>query len=553
MNDSKCTVSCISLEDRLANLDVIGSRALHVLRKTLHPATCNAPRRDSESKFVKTFEEDQIPPFGVISITVDDPRTFTEGGVANSSDINAEGALAYKTHEIKGNASSVDNSEKESNSPPCKFSEFKENSNLSENMDLWHVYKDVHPPVDESLLCTKRHNQRMELFGLDNRISGAFNTPDNVQHSRCPILLIKNYRQKSFMRWSIILPLSWVKVIWMSLISNGAHAIGLREKHWVACEAGLPYFPFDFPDCNSYACLMEMDEAAADESARRTPLSSRPFRVPILSPWNSVHLALDKRSPTERSFPLHCKDLCTKEFKQRSFDDFTGCGEHLHATTPFEGFIARTSHILSRFLNQINGSHLLLFPKFSNGEKNIFTVIKDKMWNEHSDMVISPVNYGPKLCFVRVLLRAYRKGVFEGGAVVCAPHADEILLLTQRSECSDGELQITESSVRSYFARQDDGKWECQIPTDPVTEDSYRPPIGFVTTGSILGSKKPVAVALCEAINLACLREDQWRVASLKRRKEIYVLVRNLRSTTFRLATANIILEQSEDDDIDYM
>lgn len=62
-------------------------------------------------------------------------------------------------------------------------------------------------------------------------------------------------------------------------------------------------------------------------------------------------------------------------------------------------------------------------------------------------------------------------------------------------------------------------------------------------------SKKPVAVALCEAVCLAHLREEQWKAVGVrKRRKDIYVLVRNLRSTAYRLALASIVLEQWEDD-----
>ena len=62
-------------------------------------------------------------------------------------------------------------------------------------------------------------------------------------------------------------------------------------------------------------------------------------------------------------------------------------------------------------------------------------------------------------------------------------------------------------------------------------------------------SKKLKAEALCEAILLARLREEQWNEMPMKeRRKEIYVLVRNLRSTAYRLALATIILEQQEED-----
>lgn len=46
-------------------------------------------------------------------------------------------------------------------------------------------------------------------------------------------------------RWSIVLPLSWVKAFWAPLVSKGAHAIGLREKHWIACEVSL-LEPFNY-------------------------------------------------------------------------------------------------------------------------------------------------------------------------------------------------------------------------------------------------------------------------------------------------------------------
>ncbi|XP_019168248.1 PREDICTED: ribonucleases P/MRP protein subunit POP1-like isoform X1 [Ipomoea nil] len=559
INASTCKVSCIPLDDRVAKLEVIGSRTLQVLKKTLHPATCSAEKSsllkkcsvsgcDRESQFVKIFEEDQIPSFGVVSLTVVDPRAFTKEDIANAPDITALGMQAYKEHEIKGHGGLVENPKEECNLLSRQCLEFEESCDSCEYMDLWHVDKELSPPVEESILCMERHNQRMELFRIGDRISGASNTPNNMQFPRsCPLLLIKNYGQKSSIRrWSILLPLSWVKVFWISLITNGAHAIGLREKQWIACEAELPYFPSDFPDCNSYSCFMKMEAAAADEKVERNPPSMRPFGVPILPPWNSVHLALDKRSFVERNYQVQCKDFSAKERTKNSPDADD------HCDNPFVGFIARTSYILSQFLDKINGSHLLLFPKFPNRKECISNFIKDeKMVNEHSDKVIYRVNYGPKLCFVRVLLHAYSKGFFEGGAVVCAPHVDDILLWTQRSGNPDRELQMTESSVRSYFVQQD-GKWECQLPTDPSSRDSYRLPIGFVTTGFVQGSKNPVAVALCEAINLACLREDQWRAPSIKRRKEIYVLVRNLRSTAYRLAMANIILEQREED-IEYM
>ena len=62
-------------------------------------------------------------------------------------------------------------------------------------------------------------------------------------------------------------------------------------------------------------------------------------------------------------------------------------------------------------------------------------------------------------------------------------------------------------------------------------------------------SKKATAGALCEASVLSRLRQEQWRdVPVRRRRKEIYVLVRNMRSTAYRLACATVVLEQQERD-----
>ena len=62
-------------------------------------------------------------------------------------------------------------------------------------------------------------------------------------------------------------------------------------------------------------------------------------------------------------------------------------------------------------------------------------------------------------------------------------------------------------------------------------------------------SKKLVAEAFCEAVLLAQIREEQWSGMPVKqRRKEIYVLVRNLRSSAYRLALATVVLEQEEED-----
>ncbi|KAJ0558990.1 putative ribonuclease P [Helianthus annuus] len=89
-------------------------------------------------------------------------------------------------------------------------------------------------------------------------------------------------------RWTIVLPLSWVKAFWVPLVSLGARAIGLRERSWVACEAGIPNFPSDFPE---YSSLMEAEAAAMDKEAALHPASVKTSSIPVPPPWNCVRLA----------------------------------------------------------------------------------------------------------------------------------------------------------------------------------------------------------------------------------------------------------------------
>ena len=58
-----------------------------------------------------------------------------------------------------------------------------------------------------------------------------------------------------------------------------------------------------------------------------------------------------------------------------------------------------------------------------------------------------------------------------------------------------------------------------------------------------------MAEGYCEAVLLAYLREQQWKQTPANRRKrEIYVLVRNLTSVAYRLALACVVLEHQEND-----
>ncbi|XP_059629281.1 ribonucleases P/MRP protein subunit POP1 isoform X2 [Cornus florida] len=576
MDETGILISCISLEGQLAKLEVMGSRTCHLLQMMLHPVTCilenswqlkkcSVVEADGETR-LKNFSifdsEDHTSSSAIISLKVIDPRALTEKRVAVAPEAKSSSILGHvRNDEINGHMNLADNPNKKSELHSSLWSKPEEISDLSECIDLWDVSNGFDPPVEESVLCMEKQHQQLDFFRLGNKNLGAANVSSKGRCSRfCPIMLLKNDNQKgSVIRWSVILPLSWVKAFWVPLVSHGAHAIGLREKHWIACEGGLPYFPSDFPDCRAYSCFMATEAAAADKKEKLRPPAVRCFNVPIPPPWDCVRFAFDKKSSTLGDAQSHFEELYAKNtvdcnsFTKSDCENCETAALGSHVVSSFEGFVVRTSYMLSEFLNNINGEHLLLFPNMPDGKKRISKFMKDEGKLSCQNRAISLLNYDNKLCFLRVLLHAYKKGVFEEGAVVCAPHLTDITLWMSRSGSNDGEILLPQSSLRSFFVQQPSGKWELQIPDDPVARESHRWPIGFVTTGFVRGSKKPVAGAMCEAVCLARLREEQWNSMPVKqRRMEIFVLVRNLRSTAYRLALATIVLERW-DEDLEYV
>ncbi|KAL6535048.1 hypothetical protein OROMI_026422 [Orobanche minor] len=544
---SKGSHSVAACCSTLAKLELVGSKVFKLLQKTLLPISCNsenfwhlkkcsADDHDAHvSEKPSIFENGhQISPTAVVSVVVKDPRAFTKKGDVVVPEERPPDFLSTEEFQIQ---------EQTSLSLPKHEAECVLQSN-----DLWDVDKDVCPPVEESVLCMEKHYRRKDFICLRHKSSGPQSTTLDGTYSRmCPVLLLKNetseYSVTSGMQCSVILPLSWVKAFWITFVSNGAHAIGLREKQWVANELGLPYFPLDFPDCNAYSNFMAMEAVEINRKASVRPLSKRPLEVPIPPPWDCLHLTLEKMTKPEEHDARNDKndDSGRKSAYGESHIKISEC----HVTA-FQGTIARTSGVLSDHLNSISGNHLLLFPRKPDQKNSLHQFMRDEELTKHSTTNISEVECGKTLNYLRVHLRAYKEGVFEQGAVVCAPLPADILLWKASSESDDQQPQMSQSSLKSYFMQLPSGKWKLQIPEDQTL---HRWPIGFITTGFIRGSKKATAGAFCDASLLAMLREEQWKaVPARQRKKEIYVLVRNMRSTAYRLALATIVLEQQEKD-----
>ncbi|XP_061339678.1 ribonucleases P/MRP protein subunit POP1 isoform X2 [Gastrolobium bilobum] len=556
------SINCFSLEGQLAKLELMGSGTFQLLQKILHPVSVSENNwqlkkhvaieedcicQSSKSSLLKNQEH--FSSRAMLSLNIKDPRELPgKRTVVPTEPISTKELSDAQETNYEELADLGDMLKKSKDLPSLSWSKHEDSqSNID---DLWYAQiRGLRPPVKESVLSKEKHRERMLNFCLDDIDSGEADSSTEVQCSRsCPILLLKNDFKESIIGWSVILPLSWVKAFWIPLISNGAHAIGLREKHWIACEMGIPFFPSDFPDCKAYSSFMEAKAASFNEKEELRPPSRRHLRVPTLPPWGIVRITFNKEiSAMETSEPSTREDLtnvnssrnsCPGNFKIPNFDS---------DNNSFDGIVARTGCMLTTFINETKASQLLLFPCAADGNAIISKFIngEQKLDLTHRSSVI----YDHKLCFLRVHLHPFKKGFFEEGAVICAPYPSDISLWTSSSEKSEEGLQMSQSAMRLYFKEHSSGEWEMQIPDD----SSHRWPIGFVTTSCVQGSKRLVAEGFCEAVLLSHLRKEQWKeIPTKQRRREIYVLVRNLRSVAYRLALASVVLEFQEND-IDFL
>ncbi|XP_057719742.1 ribonucleases P/MRP protein subunit POP1 [Arachis stenosperma] len=545
MEKTGISINCFSLEGELAKLEVIGSGAIQILQKMLHPVTSisdnhclweHVPTQDSVSQKTSSSisdNEDKFSSVAILSLNVKDPRQLCGKGTVSSVEPSSAEAV--------NGAQETIHEELEKTSDLASSTWSKLENNQYHNNDLWYAKsRRLRTPLSESMICSEKHHKRLTHYCLDDVDSREANSLTEEQCSRsCPILLVKHHRKELFRGCSIILPLSWVKAFWIPLISNGAHAIGLQEMHCIAHEMGLPAFPSDFPDCKAYSCFMSAKAAAFDKKAELRPPSKRPMRVPILPPWGIIRSTLNRKiNAVETTDVSTLEDLTDLNSLPKKIDS---------ENSLFDGIVARTGSVLTNFLNETKGGQLSLFPYAADGDEKITKFIKGEVNLNRScqNSVISD----HRLCFLRVHLRPFKKGFFEEGAVICAPHPSDTYLLTSCIEKNEG-FQLPQSALESYFKEDHSSKrWEMHVPDDSNAKEYHRWPIGFVTSAAIQGSKRLVAGGFCEAVLLANLREEQWKEMPAKRRKkDIYVLVRNLRSVAYRLALASVVLEYQEND-----
>ncbi|XP_026413202.1 ribonucleases P/MRP protein subunit POP1-like [Papaver somniferum] len=567
-------VNCFPLDGHLSKLEVMGSEAIQVLQKILHAVSesldtsfhltkCIDTDSNTECQISKSYileHAEHLPSGAILSMTVKDPRDLPKKGIEGVMDAHS-GKIDAQENCLDGCATLGRSLDKNQEIISSLWSEAEADSVLlSDNEDMWRSQNSSSLPLEENLLCMEKHERRVAYFNMNGTNSRVSSSECMPQSSRsCPVLLLKeNDQRNSYARWCIILPLSWVKAFWLPLVSSGARAIGFREKHQIACDVGLPSFPFGFPDSKAYSSFKAEEAAVSDKKLELRPPAMRPSRVPIPPPWSIIKFSVEGSIISEGGIQASCKK--SSGTKINLGKSCANLDNNIHSSLQeqdesfFEGSIARTSDKLRSYMNEIHGDHLLLFPDAEMRLKAL-----SEMLNSEGNVIQTPQLANPrpadwKPCFLRVHIRAYKEGVFEDGAVVCVPRLSDFSLWISRSDNQEGRLQIPESYIKSCYVQRPYGKSELITPEHSTERDSFRCPIGFVTAGFVRGSAKPVAEAFCEAYLLAELRREQWESMQEKQKKEqeILVLVRNPRSVSYRLALATIILEQKAED-IEFM
>ncbi|CAI5465211.1 unnamed protein product [Closterium sp. Yama58-4] len=109
------------------------------------------------------------------------------------------------------------------------------------------------------------------------------------EQAGCDVVVVKHgcgaMQGAAVTRWSVILPSDCLHACWHPFILHGAHAIGLAEWHTLFTAAGLPLFPYDYPETFSYRCHVAASYLLQRARYDRTPASKRPLCPPLPPAW----------------------------------------------------------------------------------------------------------------------------------------------------------------------------------------------------------------------------------------------------------------------------
>jgi ribonuclease P/MRP protein subunit POP1 len=176
----------------------------------------------------------------------------------------------------------------------------------------------------------------------------------------------------------------------------------------------MPCFPYDYPDSKAYASYASKEAADFDKVSERCPVAKRPPRVPVPPLWHCIMTSFHK-DDVILGFP-EVDDLVRANMilpKSLSVHSKSGDAEPLQANVAsLQLHVPRTAQMLRQYVEEFDMKYLI-----SSSDMNVDS---DQPNLASNDTVKMP-RLVSELCLTRVLIRAFKEGSFEEGAVVCAP------------------------------------------------------------------------------------------------------------------------------------
>ncbi|KAF8033426.1 hypothetical protein BT93_D2132 [Corymbia citriodora subsp. variegata] len=340
-------ICCSSLEGHHTKLEVMGSGAFKLIQKILHPV-----KHILEKPF-------QLKKHSSIEASMDQKKV--ECDLLHNKDSfpsHAILSLVVKDPREYKDEESVNDSKRIDLSTVGEV--------LShEHHGLWDAGSGIRTLIEENILHTERYKKCMDFLCLDN----AF---------------------------------------WIPLISKGAHA---REKHWIANNAYLPYFPLDYPDCNVYTSLMAIEAAASHSKADCCPPAVRALKVPVPPPCSTI-------CPFDKAYTAGVDTLISSERSTSNSSSLSSLTNSQSGVTSsrlqdhmcgFRGSVVRTNKELTCFLEDNHGGHSFLLCYKMISDRSFLKALKDKSNVGRLAKGISRIMARHDLCFLRVILLALKE------------------------------------------------------------------------------------------------------------------------------------------------
>ncbi|KAJ7544939.1 hypothetical protein O6H91_09G099700 [Diphasiastrum complanatum] len=540
----KPIVSCQSRKGELARLDLLGARAFQVLQKVLIPVT--------RYFLTKTCACWSGSPVYV--------------GASKNASKSADTFAGESLNQVQSTTSSV----LANDFPPtpsesyCRRSKFEDNimvfqgQQLSDCPALWTSEScrngpSVKPPVSVKSLCLRRHKERLSYFHINHEAHTPTN-PEMYTHSggsTCPILLLKHlYKKPSACRWSVILPMSWVRALWLPLLSTGAQAVGQREYRWFLTDAGLPSFPFDFPDVPLNDISNGLESTVSRGENQQLLSKDLPEYFSPSPPWMCM---------VESTEDYHMLMASESETSADMVHERDASGELTKTADPIQGFrdgLSHSSRNDSRhFMQEELRKQNLVWQAASGGIQK----------SSECTSIINKFKELNSACFLRVLIRAPRKGVLKERAIIYLPTVQDLNSWFCRSNKWQGVKElamsdVTHKSMKKYASSKCSNttleniqaagvvcKRHAEDKDAKLSSISNRLSIGFVTSLAPRGSIKDVACAFVELNAVGKIRSMQLADKRWGTSKEIFCLFKNERSDILRPSLASIVLEVTDD------